>query len=111
MQEHHLVKMQEFGYPPQTQMAILLYKHEIEEKLYTITNKLYKELMYLKEFYSFDNLEIHSTPPMVYKKFGKYRYYIVLKSTKLRQFMDIAYSKLRIYQKGFKVDRMPESIL
>lgn len=111
MLAHHQQRMSEHLYPPQTQMATLIYKHEIEEKLHTVTSKLHKELLYLKELYEYSDLEVYATPPMVYRKFGKYRYYIVLKSQRLREFMEIAYSKLRIYQKWFKVDRMPESLL
>jgi len=40
-----------YNYPPYTQMAIIMYKHEIEEKLFNKVDKLYKEILYLKEKY------------------------------------------------------------
>jgi len=66
-------------YPPFTQMCVLLYKHEKEKNLYTITNKLYQELLFLKKNYEMDDIEIYATPPLIYKKFGKFRYNIILK--------------------------------
>jgi len=57
----------------------LLYKNEIEEKLFNKIDKIHKELLYLKEKYKMNELEIYSTPPMIYKIFGKYRYNIILK--------------------------------
>jgi hypothetical protein len=56
-----------------------LYKNEIEERLFNKVDKLYKELLYLKEKYMMNDLEIYSTPPLIYKIFGKYRYNIILK--------------------------------
>ncbi len=56
-----------------------MYKNEIEERLYTQVDKLYKELLYLKEKYELNDLVIYSTPPLVYKVFGKYRYNIIIK--------------------------------
>jgi hypothetical protein len=58
-----------------------------------------------------DNLEIYTTPPLIYKMFNKYRYNIILKWESLRNFMDIVYTKLRINQKRFKVDRNAENII
>jgi hypothetical protein len=58
-----------------------------------------------------DNLEIYTTPPLIYKMFNKYRYNIILKWENLRNFMDIVYTKLRINQKRFKVDRNAENII
>jgi len=75
-------------------MCLLLYKNEIEERLHTSVNKLYQELLFLKEQYEMKDLELYTAPPMVYKMFGKYRYTIVMKGSQLRQFMDIVYSKL-----------------
>jgi len=57
----------------------LLYKNEIEEKLFNKIDKIHKELLYLKEKYKMNELEIYSTPPIIYKIFGKYRYNIILK--------------------------------
>jgi primosomal protein N' (replication factor Y) len=67
------------NYPPFTDVCVLLYKNEIEERLFTKVDKLHKELLYLKDKYKMDDLEIYSTPPIIYKIFGKYRYNIVLK--------------------------------
>ncbi len=97
-------------YPPFTDVCVLLYKNEIEERLFTKVDKLYKELLYLKEKYQMDDLEIYSTPPIIYKIFGKYRYNIVLKWKNLRNFMDIVYTKLNLTQNNFKVDRNAENI-
>jgi primosomal protein N' len=66
-------------YPPFVELCVILYKNEIEETLFTKVDKLYKELLYLKEKYLMKELEIYSTPPLIYKMFGKYRYNIILK--------------------------------
>ncbi|MDP2670480.1 MAG: hypothetical protein Q8O99_06245 [bacterium] len=84
------------NYPPYSEMCVLLYKHEIESRLYTTVHKLYQELLFLKSSYEFAHLEIFATPPLVYKAFGKFRYNIVLKAPELRPFLEIAYSKLKI---------------
>ncbi|MBU0626474.1 hypothetical protein KKG31_03950 [Patescibacteria group bacterium] len=88
----------------------MLYKNEIEERLFNKVDTLYKDLLYLKEKYEQTELEIYSTPPLIYQMFGKYRYNIILKGPQLRNFLDIAYTKLRMASKGFKIDRMAESI-
>lgn len=100
-----------FSYPPYSELCVLLYKHEIENKLYTTVNKLYQELLFLKSSYQQDHLEIYSTPPLIYKAFGKFRYHIVLKWPDLRHFMDIAFSKLKISSRGFKVDWEPQNLI
>jgi len=79
MQSEELAQRQEMQYPPVTQMCVLLYKHEIEGRLYTSTHKLYQELLYLRDQYEMTDLEIYATPPMIYKMYGKYRYHIILK--------------------------------
>jgi hypothetical protein len=56
-------------------------------------------------------LEIYSTPPLIYKMFGKYRYNIILKWENLRNFMDIVYTKLNLANKWFKIDWMADSII
>ncbi len=111
MQTNELERRKEWNYPPYTEMCVLLYKHEIEDRLYSSVNKLYQELLFLKENYKIDDLEITTTPPLVYKMFGKYRFNIILKGSQLRNFMDIAYSKLNMPSRGFKVDREPIGIL
>lgn len=99
------------NYPPFADICVLLYKNEIEETVFNKVDKLYKELLYLKEKYGLVDLEIYSTPPLVYKMFWKYRYNIILKWKDLRNFMDIVYSKLHLIAKWFKVDRAAESIV
>lgn len=111
MQEEELAWRKTNAYPPHTDMCVLLYKHEIEERLYGATNKLYQELLFLKEQYEMEDLEIYTTPPLIYKIYGKYRYNIILKGSQLRQFMDIAYSKLKMRSRGFKVDWEPMQLL
>ncbi len=74
-----LGRRKQHDYPPYTQMCTLLYKHEIEERLHGATNKLYQELLFLKEQYDLDAVQIYTTPPLVYKMYGKYRYHIILK--------------------------------
>lgn len=114
-QEHmkatELERRKEHTYPPYYDVCVILYKHEIEQRLYTATNKLYQELLYLKEHYQTTQLEIYTTPPLVYKTFGKYRYNIVLKWPELRTFMDIVYSKLNLRTRGFKIDREPNNLV
>ena len=68
----------EHGYPPYAQLAVILYKNEIEQKMFTTVNKLYQELLFLSEK-SDAKIEIYATPPLVYKMHDKYRYNIVLK--------------------------------
>lgn len=102
---------QKNNYPPFSDICVIMYKNEIEERLFTKVDKLYKELLYLKEKYQMDKLEIYSTPPLIYKIFGKYRYNIILKWKDLRNFMDIIYTKLRLNQNNFKIDRKAENIL
>lgn len=100
-----------YHYPPFADICVLLYKNEIEENVFNKVDKLYKELLYLKEKYELKDLEIYSTPPLVYKMFWKYRYNIILKWKDLRNFMDIVYTKLNLISKGFKVDREAEGIV
>jgi primosomal protein N' len=67
------------GYPPFGELCVILYKNEIEESLFTKVDTLHKDLLYLKEKYQLKDIEIYSTPPLIYKMFGKYRYNIILK--------------------------------
>ena len=66
-------------YPPYADLCVILYKNEIEEKVFNKVDQLYKELLYLAQKYQMNDLEIYSTPPLIYKMFGKYRYNIILK--------------------------------
>ena len=99
------------NYPPYTDVCVIMYKNEIEERLFNKIDKLHKDLLYLREKYMMDDLEIYSTPPLIYKIFGKYRYNIILKWKDLRNFMDIVYTKLKINQNWFKVDWEAESLI
>ena len=100
-----------WNYPPFTDVCVILYKNEIEERLFNKVDKLYKELLYLKEKYMMEDLEIYSTPPLIYKIFWKYRYNIILKWKHLRNFMDIVYTKLKLNQNWFKIDWQAESLI
>lgn len=99
------------NYPPFTDVCVLMYKNEIEERMYSKVDKTYKDLLYLKEKYMMNDLEIYTTPPLIYKIFGKYRYNIILKWKDLRNFMDIVYTKLKLNQNWFKVDRAAENLI
>lgn len=101
----------QYSYPPFWELCLILYKDEIEQKLFNKVDQLYKELLYLQEKYQLKELEIYTTPPLVYKIFGKYRYNIVIKGEEVRNFMDIVYSKLQLNKKGFKINRNAESII
>lgn len=83
-------------YPPYSELAVLLYKNEIEQKMFTTVNKLYQELLFLNE-QAKAGIEIYATPPLVYKMHDKYRYNIVLKGKELRPFLDMAFEKLNIF--------------
>lgn len=111
MKTLELQRREQFQYPPFAQMCVLHYKNEIEFRTVSTTTKLYQELEYLKQAYEYTNLEIRSTPPSIFKKFGKYRYTIVMKGPGLREFMDIAYSKLKMRSRGFKVDWEPQALI
>lgn len=102
---------QENNYPPFAELCVILYKNDIEETMFTKVDTLHKELLYLKEKYWLTDIEIFSTPPLIYKMFGKYRYNVILKGKQVKEFMDIVYPKLNLAKKGFKVDRMAESIV
>lgn len=98
-------------YPPFKEICIILYKNEIEERLFNKVDKLYKELLYLKEKYEIKDIEIYSTPPLIYKIFGKYRYNIIIKWSEVKNFMDIVYTKLKLNQNWFKINRQAKSIV
>lgn len=98
-------------YPPFADLCVILYKNEIEEKVFTKVDQLYKELLYLAQKYEMDDLEIYSTPPLIYKMFWKYRYNIILKWKGVRNFMDVVYTKLDLNAKWFKINRDADSIV
>lgn len=98
------------GYPPHGDLCIIVYKHEIEKRMYNTVDALYKELLFLKEKYKVD-VSLYTTPPLIYKMFGKYRYHIVLQGQELRNFMDIVFTKLQLTKRGFKIDREAMSLV
>lgn len=102
---------QENKYPPFAELCVILYKNDIEETMFTKVDTLHKEILYLKEKYMLKDIEVFSTPPLIYKMFGKYRYNVILKGKQVKEFMDIIYPKLQLAKKGFKVDWMAESIV
>jgi hypothetical protein len=57
------------------------------------------------------DMEIYTTPPLIYKVFWKYRYNIILKWKEVRNFMDVVYTKLSLNKKGFKINWMPETMV
>ena len=69
---------QAHSYPPYGELAVILYKHEVEKTMFTRVNKLYQELLFLQEHAGWKG-DIFATPPLVYKIYDKYRYNIVLK--------------------------------
>lgn len=111
-QEQENIFRKEHNYPPFWDLCVLLYKNEIEESLFKKVDTLHKELLYLRQKYQLDkDIEIYSTPPLVYKMYGKYRYHIVIKWAQVRNFMDIVYTKLNLQKRGFKVDWEAQSII
>jgi len=103
---------EEHNYPPFGEVVIIMYKNEVENSVFSKVDRLYKELLFLqKKYWLENNLHIYSTPPMVYKVFGKYRYNIVLKWDNVASFLDIVYSKLNIASRGFKIDIEPMGIV
>ena len=101
----------EHDYPPYAELCVLHYKNEIEDKLYNKIHAIYQELLFLQKKYQMDDIAIYTTPPLIYKMFGKYRYQIILKGKNLRQFTDIIFSKLNLTKRWFKVDRNAHSIV
>ena len=101
---------EQYVYPPYGEMAIILYRHEIEETMFTRVNKLYQELLFLQEKDGFA-WEIFATPPLIYKMYDKYRYNIVLKGTSLCPFLEKAFVQLKVRERGFKIDWLPENIV
>ena len=78
--EEENVFRKEHNYPPFGDLCVILYKNEIEERLFKKVDTLHKELLYLQQKYLLDQeLEVYSTPPLIYKMYGKYRYHIILK--------------------------------
>lgn len=101
----------DFGYPPYQEVCMILYKNEIEEKVFNNVSKLYQEILFLKEKFWYEDLEIYSTPPLVYKIFWKYRYNIIIKWNFAENFTKEVYKKLNIQQRWFKIDISPISLV
>lgn len=101
---------EQYAYPPYAQMAIVFYRHEIEETMFTRVHKLYQELLYLQKTDNFVG-EIFATPPLIYKMYDKYKYNIVLKWKDLRPFLEKAFAQLAIRDRWFKVDWLPEHVV
>lgn len=99
------------GYPPFAELCVLLYKHEIEDSLFSQVNRLNQELLYLKEQGGYKDIELYATPPMIYKIFWKFRYNIIIKWPELRTFIDHAYVACNIRWRNFKVDRMAHNLI
>ena len=58
-------------------LPILAKKQMVE--LTKLPSKKKKNEKTLAQKYKMEDLEIYSTPPLIYKMFGKYRYNIILK--------------------------------
>ena len=56
------------SYPPFAELAVLIYKHQVEEKLYLKISKIESELKYLVQNLNVE-VEIFPTPQLVFKKF------------------------------------------
>jgi len=66
--KHELYYRKLLNYSPYTYLAVLIYKHQVEEKLYLKISKIESELKYLIE--KFDSqIEMFPTPQLVFKKF------------------------------------------
>ena len=90
--------LQTHGYPPYGELCLILYKHQIEERMFAKINTLYQDLLYLREKMSLD-IEIYATPPLIYKIYSTYRYHIIIKGKSIREFVDYAYHALNIHSK------------
>lgn len=101
----------EYNYPPVGELCIIKFNNENETTLHNAINKLQQELTYLQQLYKYTDIEIFSSSPLIYKKFWKFYYHIILKGKEVRPFLDIAFSKLNMAKRGYKIDRMAESLL
>ena len=108
--EKELEYRKQFNYPPFSEIVVLKYKNEIEESLYRKMSKLESELKYLIEKENID-IEIYQTPQLVYKKFWKYNYNIIIKWKDIKPFFDQAIKRLRIKEKWFQIDWLPNNLI
>jgi primosomal protein N' len=81
-------------YPPYGELCLIKYNNENENSLHNGIQNLNKELHYLQDTYEYTDISIYTSSPLIYKKFGKYYYHIILIGHSVRPFMDIAFSKL-----------------
>jgi primosomal protein N' (replication factor Y) len=100
-----------YYYPPYGELCIIKYNSENETTLHNAIEKLHKELVYLQTTYEYTDLMIYTSSPLVYKKFGKYYYHITVIGLNVRPFMDIAFSKLTMAKRWYKIDWMAWSLL
>jgi primosomal protein N' len=98
-------------YPPYGELCIIKYNSENESTLHNAIEKLHKELVYLQTTYEYNDLTIYTSSPLVYRKFWKYYYHIIIIGPDVRPFMDIAFSKLTMAKRGYKIDWMAGSLL
>jgi primosomal protein N' (replication factor Y) len=98
-------------YPPYGELCIIKYNSENESTLHNAIEKLHKELVYLQTTYEYHNLTMYTSSPLVYKKFWKYYYHIIIIGSEVRPFMDIAFSKLTMAKRWYKIDWMAGSLL
>lgn len=99
-----------FNYPPFCEIAMILYKSEIENRVYNKISKLESELRYLAQTQDY-KIEIFPTPALIFKKFWKYHYNILLKWKNLKSFLDLANSVLKMQNRGFQIDRLPNNVI
>lgn len=103
--------LKQYHYPDSGELAIIKYNHKSESTLHNAIEKLSQELQYLQQIYDYENIDIFSSSPLIYQKFGKYYYHIILKWPQVRPFLDIAFSKLQMARRGYKIDWMAESVI
>jgi len=108
--EKELKFRKQFFYPPYSEIAVIMYKTEVEESLYRKISKLESELKYLIEKENIE-IEIFPTPQLIYKKFGKYHYNIILKWKKIKSFLDKAVTLLKLKNKWFQIDWLPSNLI
>ncbi len=100
----------QFSYPPYTELAVLIYKNQIEDKLYAKISKIEAELRYLIQNLWYE-INLYTTPQLVYKKFWKYHFNIILKGKNLKSFLDKAVEILKLQNKWFQVDWLPLNLI
>lgn len=91
-------------YPPYGEICVILYKNSTEERMFGVINKLYQEMLILKNSWWYEDIQIYAIPPMIYKMYNKYRYQIVVRWSHIRSFIDDVYLKLNPFKRWFKFD-------